>query len=67
MRLKLLKRIGIALVIGFGPLAAALALFLARFMPGDANGVAGFYLGATLVVTPFSLFAGGVFGYSDRK
>ena len=68
MRLKLLKRLGIALAIAFGPLAAALTLFVVTTTSGDANGAAGFYLAAAVVVTPFSMIAGGAyFVYADRR
>lgn len=53
MQCKFVKRLVTALAIGFGPLLGAMALFLVTSVPGDANGGAGFYLAAALVVTPF--------------
>ena len=55
-----------AAVIGLGPLAAAVALYVATFSPGNASGGAGFWLAVALFLTP-GLLALAYYFYTGRR
>lgn len=61
------KRIVIAFLIAFGPVSLPLAYFIATFMPGDANGGAGFYLGIGILLTPGCIAAGVAYLLFSKK
>ncbi len=62
------KRLLIATLIGFAPLAVGLAQFLwfTRWLQYP-NGAAGFYLGIALALTGASLFGAGAYLYVEER
>jgi hypothetical protein len=56
----------IAALIGLGPVAVAVTLFVVSFSPGDASGGAGFWLTVALFLTPGLLVLAYYF-YTGRR
>jgi hypothetical protein len=59
-------RIVIAALIGLGPLALAVTLYLVTFSPGNASGGAGFWLAVALFLTP-GFLALAYYFYTGRR